>query len=212
VPFRFESEAFLGHFCLPTSEYTDVDNMVEVFKDAFYENVMGNGGAEIFYDIQTCWAVILVASICTFILAYIYLFLIKLLGGIIIWVSLACSLLLFIGAGFYSYFPARNQYDPADPTYDYLAYAAYVSWALAGILLITILFCFNAIQLGVAVFKTTSDYVKANMIITALPSISTVVSAIWFVVWLSSAVYIFSVGTPEARENYPYITEIKWSK
>jgi hypothetical protein len=135
---------------------------------------------------------------------------IKFLGGIILWVSLVLSLLLLVGAGLYSYFPARATYEVDDPVYNYLAYAAYVSWALAGILVCSCIFCFNAIQLGVAVFKTTADYVRANMIIIILPTISTIVSAIWFTIWLSSAVYIFSVGEPQSRENYPYITEIKW--
>lgn len=107
LPFRYDTEVLVGHFCLPSSGYTDVDNMKEVFREAFYENVMGNGGAQIFYDIQKCWAVILVATICTFLIAYAYLFLIKLFGGIILWISFGASLLLFIGAGLYSYFPAR---------------------------------------------------------------------------------------------------------
>jgi len=45
-----------------------------------------------------------------------------------------------------------------------------------------------------------------------LPALSSIVTGMWFVIWLSSAIFIFSVGTPTSRENYPYITEIKWSQ
>jgi hypothetical protein len=49
------------------------------------------------------------------------------------------------------------------------------------------------------------------MEIFALPLISCILSGIWFVIWLTGAVYLFSVGEPTARENFPFITEVKWS-
>lgn len=45
-----------------------------------------------------------------------------------------------------------------------------------------------------------------------LPAISTLVCFVWYAVWLSAAVYIYSVGTPEPREDYPFITEIMWDE
>lgn len=85
-----------------------------------------------------------------------------------------------------------------------------MAWALAGILLIAMLCCFNAIQLGIAVFKTTVQYVQNNMIIFVLPAAGTVVTGLWFLLWLSGAIFIFSVGEPTSREGFPYITEVKW--
>jgi len=69
----------------------------------------------------------------------------------------------------------------------------------------------GAIQLGIAVFKCTAEYIQKNMVIFALPAAASILSLIWYVIWISAAIFIFSVGTPTARENYPYITEIKWS-
>jgi len=34
----------------------------------------------------------------------------------------------------------------------------------------------------------------------------------YLAVWLVGAMFIFSVGTPEPREDYPFITEVKWDK
>jgi len=65
---------------------------------------------------------------------------------------------MFAG-GFYSYFHARKKYDPQDPVYRYLAYAAYVLWALCAALLLSLICCYNAIKVGIAVFKTTAQYV-----------------------------------------------------
>jgi hypothetical protein len=41
------------------------------------------------------------------VLGYFYLFLLRLLGGVIIWISIAATFLILFGAGFYTYFYAR---------------------------------------------------------------------------------------------------------
>lgn len=210
VPFRYGSQGFVGHFCLPSSNFTSSESMKTAFKDAFFNTVMGDKFTQYFYDIYKCWAVILVASICSVIIAYIYLFMIRFMGGVIIWVSFAISLLVLVGAGFYSYFGAMPQYDSEDPVKQYLEYGAYVAWGLACVLILSLLCCFNAIQLGIAVFKTTVQYVQCNMEIFFLPAASTLLTGIWLVLWLSGAVFIFSVGTPVSRDGFPYITEVKW--
>lgn len=33
---------------------------------------------------------------------------------------------------------------------------------------------------------------------------------IWFLIWLLAAIWIFSIGKPEPREKYPFVTEVKW--
>jgi hypothetical protein len=50
------------------------------------------------------------------------------------------------------------------------------------------------------------------MLVFILPGISTILAALWFIFWLSSAIFIFSVGTPEPRQGYEFITEVKWNK
>jgi choline transporter-like protein 2/4/5 len=211
-PFRYESEAFLGHFCLPSGTYTNSTEMKEAFRNAFFNNVVGDKGTQYFYDIGKSWPVILVASICSVIIAYIFLFMIRYMGGVIIWVSVALSIVILVGAGIYSYLYARPQYATDDPTYEYLGYAAYVCWACAGLVVLTLICCMNAIQLGIAVFKTTVQYVQCNMEIFLLPLVSCILSGLWFVIWLTGAVYLFSVGEPTARDDFPFITEVKWSE
>lgn len=92
---------------MPSSNYTNVTAMKQVFQNAFFNNVLGNKLSVYFYDIYKCWLVILVASILSVVLAYLYLFLIRLMGGLIIWVSFGVTLAALISAGFYSFFYAR---------------------------------------------------------------------------------------------------------
>jgi len=68
------------------------------------------------------------------------------------------------------------------------------------------------VKVGIAVFKTTAQYVQANMLVFILPGVSTILAALWFIFWLASAIFIFSVGTPAPREGFDFITEVKWNK
>ena len=83
-------------------------------------------------------------------------------------------------------------------------------WGVTVVYAITILTCCNAIRVGIAVFKTTVRYVQANMIVFLLPAGVSVLSLVWFVVWLFSAVFIFSVGEPGPKPDFPFITEVQW--
>lgn len=88
---------------------------------------------------------ILISSVAAIVVSYIYLFLIRYFGGIMIWIAFTSSFLLLIGGGLYSFFYARPRQDPNAAVYNYLAYLSYVLWALAGLILFSMLCCFNAI-------------------------------------------------------------------
>lgn len=147
----------------------------------------------------------------TLIFCYLYLFLIKYILGYIIWGCLFISMSILLGSGFYTYFHARPQYDELNPTYQYLEYASYGLWAVTGIYAIGVLCCCDAIRVGIKVVRTTARYVQNNMSIMLLPLVLSFIQMIWFLIWLLAAVYIASIGTPEPREMYPFITEVKWS-
>lgn len=82
--------------------------MKDAFREAFFSSVVGNKGTQYFYDIYKSWAVILVASIVSILIAYAYLFVLRAIGGIIIWASIILTFIILIAAGFYSYFYAKT--------------------------------------------------------------------------------------------------------
>jgi hypothetical protein len=164
------------------------------------------------YNIMKAWSVLLVGALVAVVFGYLYLFVIRIIGGAIIWISFVLIVLALVGGGFYTYFYERTKYEVTNPTYDYLAYAAYTLWGLAVVIGLLLLCCYNAIKLGIAVFKTTAQFVQANMNIFALPAWSTFMAVLWFALWMGSALFVFSVGEPLPRDGYPFITEIKWSE
>lgn len=156
-PFRYATKAYSG-FCAPNGNSEDNRDGVEKLKQAFFESTYGSKVVVWAGDIYKSWAVILVVAVISLFLGYLYLYIIRLLGGAIIWITFVLLALCLAGAGGYSFYKS-GEYDPENPYYNYLKWGAYVLWALDAIVLILMCCCYNAIKLGIAIFKTTSMYV-----------------------------------------------------
>ncbi len=163
------------------------------------------------YDIVNAWKVLLVCAATSILLGYLYLLLIRLLGAVIIWISILALEISLIVAAEYVY---NESWDyPEDHDYrDWLKYAGYAIYGIAALFLVCICCCWNAIRIGIAVYQTTAEYVSKNLRIFLLPLATYFVAGIWLCIWLVSFIYVFSVGDPVARDPpYQFITEIKWS-
>lgn len=147
-----------------------------------------------FEDIATSWVILLISSIIAVILGYIYLFVIRAVGGFIIWASFALIELAVLFCGFYTLFVYRPDKFPDETTdmHKYVSYAGYIIFAIGGIIALVICCCYDAIQIGIAVFKTTSQYISSNMKIFILPALSYICIVIWMFFWFGGAVFVFA--------------------
>ena len=119
-------------------------------------------------DIYYAWKLILTCSATAILLGYTYLILIRWLGGLIVWLSIILIQLSLIIGGWYMY-DSSEDYDEESDYRDWVKYAAYGIWGLAGLYFLCVCCCFNAIRIGVAVYQTTADYVTSNVRIYLLP-------------------------------------------
>ena len=105
------------------------------------------------------------------------------------------------------------KFKPEEDEYKYLTWTGIGIFAVVILIVFLVCCCFNAIKIGIAVFKTTSQYVRANLRIFMLPLASYLVITIWSICWIGGAAFVFSIGTPTPREDgYPFLTEVKWDK
>lgn len=179
---------------------------------AFLQNSYGEKVGLWIQNIAKSWKVILVSIPVAMVLGYIYLFVIRLIGGFIVWVSFGIIIAALIAVGFYSFFKLKLAYVEDDPIRKYIEGAAYASWGLAGLFALSIMCCCGAIKIGIAVFKTTAKYVADNMHIFGLPVIASIVACTWYVLWVASFLFIYSVGNP--RPNEPplsFMTDVDWT-
>ena len=211
-PFRYDTQELYG-FCVPDFDAGSLsaisENTYKTFKKLFNDTVMSDKVTSYLADIANSWQVILIASITSILLGYIYLLLIRCMGALIIWLSIILLELSLIGGGVYMYFES-DTYDEESDYRDWLKYAAYAIWGVAGLFLCCICCCWNSIRIGIAVYETTAEYVAKNLRIFFLPLCAYFVCAVWFACWLVSAVFVFSIGEPTSREGYEFITEMKW--
>jgi len=98
----------------------------------------------------------LISAILTVLIGYAYLFVIKKLGGAIVWVSICMTTVIIFSGAFYTFFYARKSYDSKNPTYTYLASLAYILWALTAAVILSVVLFRNKIKSGTAVLKTTA--------------------------------------------------------
>lgn len=212
-PFRYATKKMYG-FCVPDFSSTEAtalsEQTIKTFKKLFNDTVMNDKLTSYIADISYSWACILVCSFTAIVLGYLYLILIRYIGALIIWLSIALLQLSLIGGGVYMYMESDN-YEEGSDYRDWLKYAAYAIWGVASLFLCCICCCWRSIKIGIAVYESTAEYVAANLRIFWLPLIAYIVCALWLACWLVSAVFAFSVGEPTQREGYEFLTEIKWS-
>jgi hypothetical protein len=148
-----------------------------------------------------------------FVAGYIFLFFLKCFGGCLIWICFILAVVLAAGSGFYAFSLKDDEEYVGTDTADYLLYSAYALWSVAGIFVLILLCCFSRLQLGIAVFATTVDFTASNCCIFFLPLIGLVIHLVWFIVWVVSFVYVFSVGEVTQREGiFNFLTEIMWTE
>lgn len=105
-----------------------------------------------FVDIAASWVLLVVASITAVIFGYLYLYVIKLLGGCIIWISIILIQLTLLGGAGYTWYYRDLKYRPDNKMYDYMTWTMYgilILWFVVALLVC----CFrHAIKIGIAVF------------------------------------------------------------
>merc|ERR1712226_1034602 len=219
VPFRYDTLAtpWGNGFCIPVITEDTNASVLEVITKLKEQFEQGDAGEAIngwFRDIISAWVCLAISSVTALILGYLYLFVVRLLGGMIVWVSFALIWVSLVGGGAYSWYYRDLKYRPDNAKYDYLTWASYGLWILS-VVVFFLICCFrHAIKVGIAVFQTTSQYVQENMKIFALPALSYVVIALWSAGWLWGMLYVFSVGYPEPRPaedgGMPFLTIMRW--
>jgi hypothetical protein len=101
--FRY-STTEIGGFCMPDANDENSKEAVEALRKAFTESEYGSTAATYFFDIIICWPLLVGGSIVALILGYLYLFVIRVIGGAIIWVTLIIAELSLILGGLYSFY------------------------------------------------------------------------------------------------------------
>mmetsp|Transcript_48467 Transcript_48467/g.65806 ORF Transcript_48467/g.65806 Transcript_48467/m.65806 type:complete len:655 (-) Transcript_48467:96-2060(-) len=214
---RYAATGVVGHFCYPQVDTLTgaggslakeaIQGMETYFYDMFGSETLTN----LADDIGETWKPLVGSLGIAFFLGFIFLLLIRCVGGFLIYLFILLAELMFLAGGFYAWYYKKNEYDPESNYYKGLYYGAIISWSLAGLLACIVCCCWSAIKLGIAVFKATAQFINSTPSIFTLPITFTILAGGWVIFWCASFVFLYSIGTPEPNPEFTSLTTITWS-
>lgn len=202
---------FIGLYCLPVPFTTEtlldtgavVNDTVgtpEVFSDA------KEAAQRAMADIEVTLEIIAASPAVAVVVAFLWLFLVRLAAGFVIWSSV---LLTAAGAGFlgYTLLEQAEEYESGTAEVDdnrakYARITGYVFIGLAALFLVMVFALRKRIRIAIEVIKEASRAVVDMPCVMCVPLMPTVLVVGYFALWLYIAITIFSVGDL-SREPVP---------
>lgn len=144
-------------------------------------------------------------------IGFIYMIVLRLCGGPIIYFSIL-GMILSTAYGAFMLWQTSETMDKADEQYPFYLYGSYTVAGICGVLLICAICNGKNIRIGVAVMKCTAAFIGGTPQVFLVPPIACVIVLSWLVVWLFIAVHIISVGDIKPREDLPFLTTVVWTE
>jgi solute carrier family 44 protein 1 (choline transporter-like protein) len=145
-------------------------------------------------------------------IAIIYVWLLKKIVKPMLYISMFLILVFLLLLGGWAWIK-KASYDPVkeEKNYNYAYAGAIGAWVFAGIYACFMCCCWKNISLGASIMEAASDFVSQNLRVVLLPILSFIISFVFFVFWIFTAMYIYSIGTAEFSAGSP-IANIKWDE
>lgn len=103
------------------------------------------------------------AILSSFLIGFIYLVVLRFLGGIIIWASIFGIVLSTIFGGYMLWDTSEGMTEPKDEeTKKYYLYGSYVVWGLGALMIFCVLCNWKNIKIGIAVMKCTASFIGST--------------------------------------------------
>lgn len=210
-PLRYETALFGSRWCVPSSKAMETE-VVAQFKAEFDKYFGGLNLAGYLADIVAAREVLYWALLTAFLIGFVYLVVLRLCGGPIVYATIVAMIIGTAYGGFMLYQTSMAMTD-TEKYKPYYLYGSYVVWGLAGILLCCILCNLKNIRIGVAIMKCTAQYIQHNPQVFLVPPIGSVIIILWLFVYIIMVAYIVSVGEATQREGtLSFLTTIKWDE
>ena len=206
---RYETSLSAGRYCVPSSQALK-DQAMAQFQNEFNKFFGGAGLARYLADIMAAKEVLQLTLLTGFLIGFVYMIVLRLCGGPIIYLSI---LGMIAGTALGAYMLYEKSLGMAD-TEQYKLHYLYGSYVVAGISFV--LFCCACcnsknIRIGVAVMKCTAAFLGGNPQVFLVPPMSLAVILAWMVAYLVMAAYIVSVGEIGPRDDFAFLTTVKWN-
>jgi hypothetical protein len=161
-------------------------------------------------DLQTCWPILLASVGWAFIIAFVYLLLVRCCAGVLAYTTIFLVLCSLAGLGYL--FQSRIEYykDLNDTQYELaMKVLCGLFYSLAGIWLLIILFMCNRIRLAIALAQVTAEYVGNVCSVYFVPIFFYIITIAFYAYWVVLSIFIYSSGTISTN-NSSLIASVEW--
>ena len=167
-------------------------------------------------DLISVWWLTLVAAGISFVLGFVYMFLLKWMARPIVYVSIVLIQLLLILCGLLCYYKAQEMKENMETEDDkkqqrYVEYFSYAVFIVSILYFIVMLCLCSRIRLAIAIFQVTSDFMRDTPSLFLIPIIFLIIGLSFLAIWIVSAVWIFTVGEAVQNETAKALANVEWS-
>lgn len=172
-----------------------------------------SGFAKYLVELQLCYKAVIGMCAGTFVIAAVYIFLLKWLTKPLLYISM---FIIFIGFGLLAAFLWMKKEDYATEVcgmvkgddgketnvcakpmnYQYCLYGGIGAAIIDAIYLMFICCCWKNISLGASIMECASQFVASTLRVVLLPIGAYVICVPFIAYWTVTAVYLYSMGTP----------------
>lgn len=190
-PAPYGSDLFLDRYCLPI-----LSTLPEGSLDT-YNNIIGGFGLDDLQsyarDIRDSWKVYLICLVTTFILIFLWNWMLRLCAEFLAWLAIFVVGVGIVAIGFgIKYYKTVNQ--PTETVSKWLDYTAYTVWGLAGVYALVVLCVYYAIKISIKVLRVSAKIVMNNLRMILIPLSGIVVMVVWILFYGYSLLWLVSCG------------------
>ena len=161
-PFRYETVLAGGKVCVPSAKALEGPSAeaIKKFQAQFDKYLGGDDNPVMGYlaDIISCQTLLLWSLLTGFLIGFIYMLVLRLCGGPIIYFSIL-GMIASTGYGAFMLWQTSETMDKENEQYPFYLYGSYVVAGIAAVLVICLIFNLKNIRIGVAVMKCTAAFI-----------------------------------------------------
>ena len=197
--YKYRSVKFLDRLCIPV--YTDLPDSIK----SNYDNMVGEIGVDDLHmyarDIENCPYVYLACIVSTFLLIFIYNWMLRCFAETLAWIAIIVVGVGLFGLGWLVKDYADVNYPEGDTTQKWLNIAAYAVWVVNVIYILLVCCLYYSIKISIKVLKTSAKVIMNNMRMIIVPLLGIAVIICWFAAFTYGLLYLMSCGDIVLKEN-----------
>jgi hypothetical protein len=143
-----------------------------------------------------------------FFAGFIYLLVLRIVGGPIVYISLL-GLILGTAAGGYFLREISLAPDTIEDQRQWYLIGSYVVWVLAALLLLCVCCNIKNIRIGVGIMKATAAFIGANPHVFLVPPMFIIILMGWLFFWLYAEASLASIGTLKPNADFKFLTSVE---